>query len=113
LYILIAIVLITLIALILIFIFLKRKFRKRRKFFKSNLELAKEKILNIDYNDTKDIVYTFSTEVAKFIDEKNQDRYNQILQKLDIFKYKKEVPQMDESLKQEIKEFIKGIKWRV
>jgi len=54
--------------LVILAIYLKRKYRKKRKFFKSDLELAKERILSIDYSNPKSVVYTLSEDVIKFIE---------------------------------------------
>ncbi len=87
--------------------------RERVKFKLSKEELAKRRVESIDYSDPKSIAYIFSEDVAIFIDESRLDRYNSIERKLEEFKYKRDIPDMPNSLKDEIKAFIKGIKWQI
>ena len=90
-----------------------RKKRIRRKFKKSASELAKERIENIDYNDPKNVAYTFIEDVGKFIDQKKREEFKDIVKELEPYKYKKEVPSMDDILKSRIKDFIKEIRWQI
>jgi len=110
LYILIALVVAVIIVAIVVALILKRKFRKRRRFIKSEAELAKERIDALDFSNTKEVVYTFIEDVSHFVNEANKADYEAILKELEPFKYKKEVGQISDELKREIKEFIKGIK---
>jgi len=91
--------------------FLKRKMRKKRRFRKTAAELAQERIEAIDYSDPKNVAYTFIEDVAHFVDEKSKAEYDAIVRELEPYKYKKEVPPLDEALKERIKAFIKGIRW--
>jgi len=99
--------------LVILAIYLKRKYRKKRKFFKSDLELAKERILSIDYSNPKSVVYTLSEDVIKFIEPSQKEAYNKLLKELEGFKYKKDVGSLSPEMQEKIKKFIKGIKWRV
>ena len=107
---LLLILLLVLIVIALVIYYKKRR-KKRRRFKLSAKELAKQRVENIDWSDAKSIAYTFSQDVAEFVDESNKSQYNEILKELDEYKYKKEVPNMDSKLKDRIKKFIKGIKW--
>ncbi len=109
---LLALVAVLLVAGVAVFYILKRKRRKKRRFLKTPLELAREHIEAIDYSDPKSVAYTFIEDVAHFVDEKNRVAYEAIVRKLTPYKYKKEVPPLDEGLKREIKAFIKEIKWQ-
>ena len=102
----------TLLILVAIFLFfyLKKRLKKRRRFKLTLKEEAMNRIKNINWEDEKSITYTFIEDVKEFINEKNRNKYEDIKAKLEEFKYKKEVPKMKESLKDEIKAFIKGIK---
>jgi Mg/Co/Ni transporter MgtE len=98
---------------ILIFIYFKFfKRAKKKKFKLTPKEIAKNNIKSINWDDAKSIAYRFSQDVALFIDESNANEYKKILNKLDEYKYKKEVPKMDSNLKNEIKRFIKALKWQ-
>ncbi len=89
-------------------IYFLRKPKKRKK--PTNKEIALKNLKNIDYKNTKDIAYMFTLNVPFFIDDKNREEISKLLEKLEIFKYKKEIPQMDESIKNDIKKVIKGLK---
>ena len=91
--------------------FIKRKMRKKRRFRKTPLELARERIEAIDFDDPKSVAYTFIEEVAPFVHEEEKELYKALVQQLEPYKYKKEVPQMDAALKEKIRAFIKGIRW--
>jgi len=110
LYILIALIVAVVIVATVVAVILKQKFRKRRRFIKSEAELAKEKIDAIDFSNTKEVVYTFIEDVSHFVNDANRAKYEAILKELEPFKYKKEVGQIGDELKRRIKEFIKGIK---
>ena len=113
LWVFIAVILLALALFATVAYILKRKLRKKRRFFKSDLELARERIEAIDYSNPKSVAYTFIEDVSKFVEPNRSQEYNSILRELEDYKYKKEVPQMSEELQAKIKNFIKGIKWRV
>jgi len=113
LWILVAIILLAFTFFVIIAYILKKKFRKKRYFFKSDLELARERIKSIDYSNPKSVTYIFIEDVSKFVKPNRAQEYNSILKDLDDYKYKKEVPQISKALQARIKNFIKGIRWRV
>jgi len=113
LWVFIAVILLALALFAIVAYILKRKLRKKRRFFKSDLELARERIEAIDYSNPKSVAYTFIEDVSKFVEPNRSQEYNSILRELEDYKYKKEVPQMSKELQAKIKNFIKGIKWRV
>jgi len=86
------------------------KNRRRRNKKPTKKEIALEKLKNIDYNNTKEIVYTFEEEVQSFLTEKNQEAFNRIINALQVYKYKKEIPPFTTELKEQIQTFIKGLK---
>ncbi len=103
---------VTLILIIAIVIY----FKKRKRVYKFKLtpkEIAKENILNIDFNNPKSVAYIFSEDVYKFIDNSTKEKFKELENALLEYKYKKEVPKLDAKLEQEIKKFIKGIKWEI
>ena len=83
--------------------------RKRRK-KPSPKELALVKLRSLDYNNTKEVVYTFEEQSEYFVDEKNQERFDTIKKELGIYKYKKEVPSLEPKIVSEIKSFIEALK---
>ncbi len=90
-----------------------RKKRVKRRFLKTKKELAKERLENIDYDDPKSVTYTFIEDAGEFIDEKSKPEFLKIVEELKPYKYKKEVPQIDEELKKRVKDFIREIKWQI
>ena len=102
--------LVILVAVITLIFYIKRKKRKKRAFKLSPKELALKKINSINWDNPKDIAYTFSQEVAMFVPKDKEATYKEILKELEVYKYKKDVPKMDSNLKKRIQKFIKGIK---
>ena len=108
LYILIAIISIVLI--VLFFIVYKYVTRIRKTKQLSAKQIAFNKLKNLDYKNTKDVVYSFTIEGSLFVNEKNKDIFEQIQKELEEFKYKKDVQKLPNNLQNKIKEYIKGIK---
>ena len=104
----ILITLVVLIALVVAAFFLFKR-KKRRK--KSKAELAKEALLNIDFNNTKESVYSFSENGYILLKDKPEllEKFENILSSLEKYKYKKEVPPLSKEDRAKIKEFIKEI----
>lgn len=82
------------------------------KYFKSKKANSKrEKYLqilkNLNYNNPKDTAYDF-TKYAKPLstDEKSQELYDNIVQNLSNYKYKKDVANITDDIKQNINIFI-------
>ena len=73
-------------------------------------ELSWQKLQNLDFTNTKDVVYSFSLECEKFLDEANKTRFETIVKKLEKYKYKKDIEVLSKDLEEEIKEFIKGLR---
>lgn len=93
---------------ILFFLYLGYKYLKKNKKLTQREEsvLALKK-LDFETNDTKSIVYTFSHHGAITLEEHFKDEFLKLQKQLQPFKYKKEVPLLDEDLKGQIKEYIK------
>jgi len=102
-YILIFIAIIALILLIYFILKLKGKKKLTKK------EKIKKFLKNYDYNvKAKRIAYDFSVLVKEVIDKKDLDEYSKIVNELEKYKYKKEVPKkFPKDLVEEIKEFIR------
>ena len=108
LYILIAIILV--VVIVLVFIVYKYLTRIRKTKQLSSKQIAFNKLKNLDYENTKDVVYSFTIEGSLFVNEKNKDIFEQIQKELEEFKYKKDVQKLPNNLQNKIKEYIKGIK---
>ena len=102
-----ALIFLVFVAIIAIIWFLRRP-KKRKKPTKE--ELALSNLKNIDYKNPKDVAYSFSLNIPFFTNEKNSEEIKKILEKLEVYKYKKEIPNMDEELKKSVKKIIKGLK---
>ena len=86
------------------------KNRRRRRKKPTAKEIALQKLQNIDYSNPKDVVYTFEAEGELFVNEKNQEDFEKIKKELEIYKYKRDVPPLDEGVKKAIEQFIKGLR---
>jgi len=92
---------------ILLYLFLNRRKKRKKPTAKA---LAKEALNTLDYNNTKEVVYGFIENIQAFLNEKNLEEFKNIEGELNQYKYKKEIPALDESLKNRISTFIKGVK---
>ncbi len=97
---------------IIIFLFALYFYKNRRKRRKrlTPREIALNSLKSIDYNNQKEVAYRFTTNGAMFVDEKNEQEFKDIEEKLLEYKYKKDVPKLDKDLEIRVKEFIKGLK---
>ncbi len=86
------------------------KNRRRRRKKPTAKALAKEALENLDYDNTKALVYGFLEHGKRFVSEKNEEAFKKIEKNLEVYKYKKEVPLVDETVKEQIKAFVKGVK---
>jgi len=85
---------------------LKKPARKRRRRL-SKREQAAENLKALDFSDTKEAVYDFSENMHVLTDESDNEAFHKLLEKLEVYKYKKEVPPLSESDKQEMIKMIK------
>ena len=87
-----------------LFIFFKSKKRVRI----TRVQKAKNTLKSMDFkSDTKSIVYNFSVNGYECLDDKNKDEFNQLLQKLEVYKYKQTVNKLPDDLISDMKEYIK------
>ncbi len=82
----------------------KDKRRVRRKL--TPKEIALQKLKEIDFNDTKESVYTFSENMQILVDEQKINDLNNFLETLRCYQYKKSVPTLSEIDKKKMKEWI-------
>ena len=95
---------IVIVLLIGLFIYFKNKKNKRP----TKVQIAKQNLKNIDFSkDTKDIVYNFTINASECLDAKNQDELEQIVRKLEPYKYKKVVTKISSDLIEDMKDYIK------
>lgn len=88
-----------------LFLFFKgKKKRKKKAFAKQYLrELFMKNLSN------KEIAYAFTKYGRKTIQEEGKEQFYKIVEQLENFKYKKEVPTINPQLLHEMKDYIKAI----
>ena len=106
-YYLIVLIFLVFVAIIAIIWFL-RKPKKRKK--PTSAQKALQNLKDIDYENSKDIAYTFSLNIPFFTNEKNSEEIKKILEKAEVYKYKKDIPDMDEEFKKSVKKIIERLK---
>ena len=106
--ILMSVIVLTLLLLALALYFFKNRRRRRKK--PTAKEVALERLQNLNYDDTKEVVYLFEELGEMFLNEKNQVEFYKIKEELKVYKYKKEIPPLDRDIEERIKAFIKEIK---
>jgi len=104
-YILISLAVLAVIVLLIgLFIYIKNKKNKRP----TKIQIAKQNLKNMDFSkDTKDIVYKFTINAYECLDDNNKDELEQIVRKLEPYKYKKVVTKISIDLLDDMKDYIK------
>lgn len=101
------VVLVLLVLFITVYLFKNRR-RRRKKL--SPKAMALQHLKNMNYEDTKEVVYRFSTDGFLWINEKNEAEFKALEKELLPYKYKKEVPALNKGLEKRVKAFIKELK---
>jgi len=97
--------------LLLIIVGLYKYFTRIKKPKKATpKQLALKRFKNLDYDDTKEVVYCFSVDGSLFLTEQNKDQFKTIEKELEQYKYKKDVDPLTNEIKSKIKIFLKGLK---
>ncbi len=99
---------VALLIVVAILFLIYRKFKSRRR-KPTKKELALEKLKSIDFNNSKESAYKFSRYGYLWIDEQNRNRFFNIERDLEKYKYKKDVPPLEERVKEEMREFIEEL----
>ncbi len=103
-------VLVVLGLLIVSFVIYQLFFKRKRRKKPTKKEIALRELKNIDYSNPKDVAYKFTIFAESLLEESDKREYEMLVKELDSYKYKKEIPDMDEDLKKRVKNFIKGLK---
>ena len=92
--------------LLLLFIFTQYKKRKRN----NPKTKAMQKLKNMNFSDSKKSAYCFSKNAILFINQKNQELFEEIEKELINFKYKKdeEIAPFSQELIEKMKKFIRA-----
>ena len=102
--------LIFLVVLVLSIIFYLYKNRRKRRKKLTPKEKALQNLKSIDYSNPKEVAYRFTTDGYLWLNEENEKEYRDIEKELLAYKYKRDVPQVDEVLKKRVEKFIKELK---
>jgi len=94
------------ILLLAIFYFKKPKRRKKP----TSKEMSLLNLQSINYDDEKSMAYIFTLNIDEFIDESNKEEINDVLNRLEEYKYRKNISKADSDLKQSIKKIVERIK---
>ncbi len=98
------IVVVTSLAALLVYFIIKLLSKKKINKEKEILQMLR----SMNLSDAKKVAYTF-TKYAKFLvkDESRARLYEDLVRKLTKYKYKKDVPPLDEDIKKEIQLFLR------
>jgi len=72
-------------------------------------KLAKKLLKELKIEDTKESIYDFSRLAQYAVNEQNEAELVSILSELESYKYKKEMPKLDEALKKRMQKFIEEV----
>jgi len=72
-------------------------------------ELAKQRLNAIDYGDTKESVYTFSDSSRVLVADEKREELENLISKLEDYKYKKDVPKLQQEDKEAMQKMVKEI----
>jgi uncharacterized membrane-anchored protein YhcB (DUF1043 family) len=82
----------------------KNRPKRRRK--PTKRELAKERLKNLDFNDAKESVYRFLEDGELFLNQNNTSLYRELEKELEVYKYKRDIPPLNEETIKKIERFI-------
>ncbi|MGB5964040.1 MAG: hypothetical protein WBF77_03255 [Sulfurimonadaceae bacterium] len=103
-YYLLGIVGITVIILILLGVLLYRYLTKKEPL--TQKKVAMELLEKFEFGDAKQSVYEFSHLAQYAVNESQRKELEQLLTELEPYKFKKEVPELDDALKEKMQAFI-------
>lgn len=72
-------------------------------------KVAIKRLQKLEFGDTKQSVYEFSHLAQYAVSETQRRELEQLLTELEPYKFKKEVPALDEALKVKMKDFVKEV----
>ena len=95
------------VVLIMIF-FIIRYFVRKKKKKPTKAQISLNYLKAMDFkSSTKDIVYDFTLYGSNCLNEKNKDAFYTLVQKLEEYKYKKEVSELSKELIADMKDYIR------
>ncbi len=91
------------VAIVLFFFSFKKRKRKL-----TPKQIAKKNLLSLDLKaHPKEVAYSFTKNGYILVQKENEERFLEIVSKLEKYKYQKEVSNLEETLKNEIARYIK------
>jgi len=87
--------------------FIYRFFNKDRKEDKRKLSVLYLKSFDFENLEDKQIAYEFTKHGYITLEEHFCDEFFKILKQLEPFKYKQEIPKIDDDLKEQMKDYVK------
>lgn len=109
-FIMVLVLLITIILLSIIFYF---KFKTKKRKSKKSKEVKYYEILkNLKFTDIKKDIYSFIIHIKYFENELDPDLLKDILKRIEIYKYKKDIPEMENKDKNDMLLLINSLKRR-
>jgi hypothetical protein len=103
-----ALVAAALLLLLVLGIFIYKKLTKKEPMTQKRAAAAL--LEKFEFGDTKQSVYDFSRLAQYAVSEDQRQALEQLLEELKPYKFKKEVPELDDALKAKMQAFIKGVK---
>jgi hypothetical protein len=100
---------VSLVAILIVALFVYMFFKVRNRVGDSFRDKMLQELRELDFSNSKSSAYIFTSRAYHFIDETNRDRYGDIVKSLEIYKYKKSVPKLDEDVTLKIREFVDGL----
>ncbi len=73
-------------------------------------KVAMELLDKFAFTETKESVYTFTHLAQYAVNDKQRRELEELLDELDVYKFKKEVPELDDALKVRMKNFIEELR---
>ncbi|MCJ7765920.1 MAG: hypothetical protein MUP09_08280 [Thiovulaceae bacterium] len=99
---------VTLLLLLVLAIFIYRYLTKKEPL--TQRKVAIERLEAFEFGDVKQSVYEFSHLAHYAVSEDQREELEKLLAELAPYKFRKEVPELDDTLKTKMQGFIKGLK---
>lgn len=96
---------------IFVFMILIKRFNKKEKVVFSKEQIALKKLKNLDFNtpNQRQLLYDFTLLAKECQNEKTKEKLDDILKKIEPFKYQKDEIVLDENIKKILKEYINDL----
>ena len=107
LYYLLGLIGLAVVAVALLAFFVYKFINKKEKM--TQQKLARERLKELKIADAKESAYLFTHLAQYAVREDQKAQLDEILKALEAYKYKKEVPELDEALRLKMQQFIKEV----